>query len=99
MQKKFQQDKKDKKKVNKDEIKDMQISHKSHIAGMIYMCKIQKQSRTVALIQKKYQQASKNWHQFLRFEIKKKNEKKMVKQNNKQKQNVYEMKNEEINKK
>ena len=80
-------------------MKDMQANHELHITRIIYACKIQKQSKVVTSIQKKYQQVSEDWHQFLKFEIKKEDEKKMVKQDNKQKQNMYEMENKETNKK
>ena len=79
LRKKFQWDEENKKEVNEDKMEDMQIDHGSHVTGMIYVCKIWKQSGAVALIQKKYQQVSENWHWFLGFEIKKKNKKKMVK--------------------
>ena len=41
-------------------MKDMQISHRSHITKIIYAHRIQKQSKAVALIQKKYQQTNKD---------------------------------------
>ena len=60
MKKGFQQDKKNKKGINKNKIKNMQISHKLYITGIIYMQRIQKQSGAVMLMKKKYQKTSKD---------------------------------------
>ena len=62
LKKRFQQDEEDEERVNEDEVENMQINHESHVTGMIYTHGIRKQNKTVALIRKKYQQASKNWH-------------------------------------
>ena len=48
--------------MNEDKMKDMQMSHKLHITRIIYAHKIQEQNKTVISIQKKYQQANKDWY-------------------------------------
>ena len=55
MQKKFQQDEENKKRMNKNEMEDMQTGYKLHVTGIIYVCKIWKQNKMVISIQKKYQ--------------------------------------------
>ena len=40
LKKGFQQDKENKKKVNENKVKDMQANHGSHVAKMIYACRI-----------------------------------------------------------
>ena len=83
LKKKFQWNEKNKKKINKNKMENMQMDHELHVTRMIYACKIWELNRVVTSIWKKYQQISEDWHWFLEFKIKKKNEKKMVKQDNK----------------
>ena len=42
LKKRFQWDEENKEKINEDKVEDMQVSHKLHIAGMIYAHGIQK---------------------------------------------------------
>ena len=50
LKKGFQRDEKDKKRVNEDEMKDMQVGHRSHMAGIIYVRGIREQNKAVTLI-------------------------------------------------
>ena len=77
LKKGFRRDEKDEKKINENEIEDMQTSHGSHITRMIYARKIKEQSGAIMSTRERYQKASEDWHRFLRFKMQRESKRKI----------------------